>query len=618
MAYPLPNKRPPFRSPQQYNNPSPSPSCQQNNLPNAPHIYTFTPPHIYTFTHLHFYTFLLLLLLPLLLPAQTTAPDPELALYEKRLLQAADGQLLPYRILFPEGYERGRRYPLLLFLHAAGERGRDNEAQLAHGARLFLDRKTRKDYPAIVVFPQCAPDEYWTPLSPEGKNWNFPFNANPQPSLQRVVELLAELEKKEAIDNQRIYLMGISMGGFAAFELLARFPRRFAAAVSVAGGGNPLLAPLYGSNANLWIFHGAKDNVVPPAYSRQMNEALAQLGANVRYTEYPEEKHESWKAAFAEEGLLPWLFANRLFSKGRYKRALFSKVQKDTYPYSDKNGVVLELDVYRPQGDAFRNRAALLYVHGGGFSGGRRDEPVHVQFAEKLARMGFVVASMSYRLTMKGQSFGCTQPAANKIRTFQAAVQDIHEATRYLLDNHEKLGIDPDKLVLAGSSAGAEAAVHAVFWQDKDLPPGSPKLPGRFRYAGLISLAGAIVDTSLITPGRAVPTLLFHGTCDPLIPYASASHHFCQPGDPGFLLLHGPYSIARRLRNIGSPFFLATSCNGQHEWNSLPLSDYTDDILSFLNEDVLGGKFRQLHLRYAQEGKCEKGFDTVECTGVRP
>lgn len=609
MAYPLPKKRLPFRSPQQYNLPSPPPSCQQYNLPNAPHIYTFTL--------LHFYTFLFLLL-PLLLPAQTTAPDPELALYEKRLLQTTDGQLLPYRILFPEGYERGKRYPLVLFLHAAGERGRDNEAQLAHGARLFLGKKTRKDYPAIVVFPQCAPDEYWTPLSPEGKNWNFPFNATPQPSLQRVIELLAELEKKEAIDKQRIYLMGLSMGGFAAFELLARFPKRFAAAVSVAGGGNPLLAPLYGSNANLWIFHGARDNVVPPAYSRQMNEALALLGANVRYTEYPEEKHESWNAAFAEQGLLPWLFANRLFSKGRYKRALFSKVQKDTYPYSDKNGVVLELDVYRPQGDAARNRAALLYVHGGGFSGGRRDEPVHVQFAEKLARMGFVVASMSYRLTMKGQSFSCDQPAANKIKTFQAAVQDIREATNYLLDNRDKLGIDPDKLVLAGSSAGAEAAVHAVFWQDKDLPPGSPKLPGRFRYAGLISLAGAIVDTSLITAKRAVPALFFHGTCDPLVPYASAPHHFCQPGDPGFLPLHGPYSIAQRLRNIGRPFFLATSCNGQHEWNSLPLTDYTDDILSFLNEDVLGGKFRQLHLRYTQEGKCEKGFDTVECTGVRP
>ena len=564
---------------------------------------------------------LLFLLLPLLSPAQTTTdpnPGPNLALFEKRLFQASDGQLLPYRILFPEGYDRGRRYPLVLFLHAAGERGRDNEAQLRYGASLFLDKKNRKDFPAIVVFPQCAPDEFWTSIQPEGKSWNFPFTANPQPSLQRVIELLELLGKKEALDPQRTYLIGISMGGFAVFDLLARFPKRFAAAIPVAGGGNPLLAPLYSANANLWIFHGAKDENVPPALSRQMNDALLQLGANVRYTEYPEVKHESWNAAFAEQGLLPWAFSQRLFSKGRYKRPLFSKVQRDTYVYSEKNGVKLELDVYRPQGDALKNRVALLYVHGGSFSGGRRDEPHQVQFAEKLARMGFVVTCMSYRLTMKGQSFSCEQPAANKIKTFQFAVQDIHEATNYLLDHHEKLGINPEKLVLAGSSAGAEAAVHAVYWQHNDLPPDSPRLPGRFRYAGLISLAGAIVDTSLITPKRAVPTLLFHGTCDPLIPYATASHHFCQETDPGYLPLFGGYLIAERLRHIGMPFYLATACFGQHEWNGLPLSDYTDDIISFLNEDVINEKFRQLHLLYGQEGNCEKGFDAVECLKASP
>ncbi|MCB0595920.1 MAG: alpha/beta hydrolase fold domain-containing protein [Lewinellaceae bacterium] len=592
-------------------------------LPSIPNNITRPSPHkannlqpVYTFTPLHFYT-LLFLLLPFLSPAQTT-PNPELALFEKRLFQSSDGQLLPYRILLPEGYSRGKRYPLLLFLHGAGERGRDNEAQLAHGASLFLDKKNRRDFPAIVVFPQCAPDEFWTPITREGKSWNFPFTATPQPSLQRVIELLEELEKKEAIDKQQIYLMGLSMGGFAVFDLLARFPKRFAAAVPIAGGGNPLLAPLYSSAANLWIFHGAKDDVVPVALSRQMNEALVKLDANVRYTEYPEAKHESWNNAFAEEGLLKWIFSNRLFAKGRYKRALFSKVQKDTYPYSNKNGAALELDVYRPQGDAAKNRAALLYVHGGGFAGGRRDEPFHVQFSEKLARMGFVVVSMSYRLTMKGQSFSCDQPTANKIKTFQAAVQDIREATNYLLDHQEKLGIDPGKLVLAGSSAGAEAILHAAYWQDKDLPPDSPRLPGKFRYGGLISLAGAIVDTNLITAKRAVPSLFFHGTCDPLVPYGAAPHHFCQETDPGYLPLFGPSAIVERLRNLGMPFFLATACNGQHEWNSLPMSDFIDEILNFLNEDVINGRFRQLHLRYTQEGKCEKGFDVLECETIKP
>lgn len=553
--------------------------------------------------------FLMLLLLPVL---HVDAQDN--SLFEKRQFQSADGSMLPYRILYPENYSRSKRYPLIVFFHAAGERGADNEAQLAYGASLFLDPAARRNFPAIVVFPQCAAEEYWTELIPEGKSWRAPFNSTPMPSMQRTIALLDRLQQGEAIDPQRIYLLGISMGGFAIFDLLARFPNRFAGAVSMAGGGEPLLAPLYAPHTALWLFHGAKDNVVPPALSRNVYEALLRQGAKVRYSEYPDVRHESWKNALAEPGLLNWLFSARLGGDKRYQSTCFGQVQKDTYTYVSKEGASLALDLYQPAGDKARSRMTVLYVHGGGFSGGRRDEPAQAAFAERLARMGYVVASMSYRLTMRGQSFGCSQPAANKIKTFQAAVEDIRDATNYLLNNAARLGIDPARLVLAGSSAGAEAALHAAYWRDRDLLPASPKLPTDFKYAGLISMAGAIVDTNLISRRRAIPTLLFHGPCDPLIPYAAASHHYCQETEPGYLPLHGGYNIAQRLRNIGMSYYLVTACYGQHEWNSLPLTEHVEDITDFLYRDVFLGGFRQVHQRYAQTpSDCRLGMNPIEC-----
>jgi predicted peptidase len=555
---------------------------------------------------------LVLSLLLLLSLSGLSAQD--LALFEKRQFQAADGGVLPYRILYPENYNRNRRYPLVLFLHAAGERGTDNEAQLAHGASFFLDPAVRQSLPAIVVFPQCAPEEFWAELIPEGKSWRFPFNATPTPSMQRTIALLDRLQQSESIDPQRLYLMGISMGGFGVFDLLARFPQRFAAAASMAGGGEPLLAPLYAPSTSVWLFHGARDNVVPPVLSRNLHSALLRQDAKVRFTEYPDARHESWKNAFAEPGLANWLAAARLGGDKRYQAPSFAQVQKETFTYANKDGTTLALDLYQPTGDRARNRMTILYVHGGGFSGGRRDEAPQVAFAERLARMGYVVASMSYRLTMRGQSFGCSQPAPNKIRTFQAAVEDIRDATKYLLNNAARFGIDPERLVLAGSSAGAEAAIHAVYWRDRDLLPASPKLPAEFRYAGLISMAGAIVDTTLISRRRAVPTLLFHGPCDPLIPYELASHHYCQETDPGYLPLHGSFNIAQRLRHIGMPYYLITACYGQHEWNSLPLTRHVDVITDFLYRDVFLGNFRQVHQRYAQAPTdCRLGRNPLEC-----
>ncbi len=235
--------------------------------------------------------------------------------YEKRVFADGNGNTLNYRILFPKNYEAGKQYPLLLFLHGAGERGSDNKKQLTHGGKLFLNANNRVLYPAIVVFPQCPAEDYWAHMEEkprDGKRWReFPNVEEPGTALGLTMQLLEKLIATRQVDTNRIYLMGLSMGGMGTFEILSRMPETFAAAVPICGGGNLELAERYASNTSLWIFHGAKDDVVPPEHSQEMYEKLQVLGADVRYTEFPDANHNSWDPTFAQPGLLEWLFSQR-------------------------------------------------------------------------------------------------------------------------------------------------------------------------------------------------------------------------------------------------------------------------------------------------------------------
>lgn len=218
---------------------------------------------------------------------------------------------LPYRILWPEGYNREDRqtYPLVLFLHGAGERGNDNKKQLIHGSSLFIEPENRERFPAIVVMPQCAGQDYWAQMTKtEDGDREFDFRETPNASLAAVMELLDKLMIEEAVDPDRVYLMGLSMGGMGTFELLARRPHTFAAAIPICGGTNPALLPIYAGKVPLWIFHGEADHVVEVENSRRVVRQLEALGVTVHYTEYPGVNHNSWDPAFAEPNLLPWLF----------------------------------------------------------------------------------------------------------------------------------------------------------------------------------------------------------------------------------------------------------------------------------------------------------------------
>lgn len=528
----------------------------------------------------------------------------------------AKGDTLPYRILYPKDYDKNKSYPLVLFLHGSGERGRDNELQLVHGSSLFLAEKNREAFPAFVVFPQCPREGYWSDVEGSEEDRYFPFREKPRLSMKLLLALLKRLEQDLNIDPGRRYVGGLSMGGFGTFELLARRPAYFAAAFPICGGGNPLLAPLYAPNTSLWIFHGAKDDIVLPENSQKVVDALQKLKADVRYTEYPEANHNSWDPAFAEPDLLPWLFSNRLYlPKGRYLTQVFTEVKNRTITYHRGETESLQLDLYQPVGDELRARPLILYVHGGGFAGGSRDELRYRQFALRMARRGFAVASMSYRLTMKGKSFSCDQAAKNKILTFKYAAEDIWRATNFIVSRAEQLGIDKNKIVLAGSSAGAEAVLHAAYWNAGDLRdlPERPSLPKDFRYGGVISMAGALLDTSLITKDNAIPTLLFHGTCDNLVPFGTAPHHYCDESDKGYLMLHGANSIAKRLHHLNASYWLVAQCGGAHEWNDRPLFDFVQPMSKAVLEMVMEGKKRQQTYMVKEQKECRlKGSAACE------
>ena len=279
------------------------------------------------------------------------------------------------------------------------------------------------------------------------------------------------------------------------------------------------------------------------------------------------------------------LFSAGLFAQERYSEVLFDEINKETYTYATKNGENLKLDIYLPVNDSDAERATIIYVHGGGFSSGQRDSEKIQQFCNQLAGYGYVVASISYRLTRKDKesAFGCNCPADEKLNTFIWALQDVQDASFFLIQNREQFGIDPQKIILSGSSAGAEAVLNAAY-----LPPMCYGLDsGPVSYAGVIGMAGAIPDTVVIYNESAIPSLLFHGTDDNLVPYASAPHHYCKQGDPGYLILNGSYTIAEKLKNLNVPYWLHTTCGGAHELAEKPMTAYFDVITEFCYKFVI-------------------------------
>jgi predicted peptidase len=241
----------------------------------------------------------------------------DLSQYEKKEF-IRDHHTLPYRILYPLHYDRQIRYPLVVFLHGQNEIGSDNASQLVHGGALFLQDSIRANYPAIVLFPQCTEGNSWAYMEyrvdeATKKMSTFLFNFREEPSIpiRLLKDLMDSLVRSKVIDKKRIYVGGLSMGGFGTYDLLTRYADLFAAAFPICAGGDIKLAEVYARSTPLWIFHGAADSVVSVEYARTAVRVLHALGVQPRYTEYPGVGHDSWDRALAERELVPWLFSQK-------------------------------------------------------------------------------------------------------------------------------------------------------------------------------------------------------------------------------------------------------------------------------------------------------------------
>ncbi len=200
-----------------------------------------------------------------------------------------------YLLFLPETYgQEQKSWPMILFLHGAGERGSDIEKVKVHGPPKIV--QTRKDFPFIVVSPQCPEGDWWTTKT------------------EVLINLLDDIVARYDVDTERIYLTGLSMGGYGSWALASEYPNRFAAVVPICGGGNRIMSLML-KDVPIWAFHGAKDSVVPVEESKEIVEAINARGGNAKLTIYPEANHDSWTETYNNQELYDWLLEHRLASR---------------------------------------------------------------------------------------------------------------------------------------------------------------------------------------------------------------------------------------------------------------------------------------------------------------
>jgi len=219
------------------------------------------------------------------------------------------GDTLYYRMLYPDA-NRQRKYPLVIFLHGSGERGNDNDAQLKWGVANFATDRNMLEHPALVIAPQCPEHQTWSSERRDKDSRNITLNAEPSTPMRLLIGLIRQLETTMPVDTDRIYITGLSMGGYGTYDALERYPSLFAAAVPVCGAGDTSRAASI-AHIPMWIYLGAEDPAVNPLYGMAMFEALTRAGAHPGFTQYPEVGHFSWLGAYSDPLMMEWLFRQR-------------------------------------------------------------------------------------------------------------------------------------------------------------------------------------------------------------------------------------------------------------------------------------------------------------------
>ncbi len=234
---------------------------------------------------------------------------PDSALFEKHR-HVDNRDTLPYLLYQSvKASKSAEAPPLLIFLHGAGERGNDNYQQLRHCVGRFLHDTVSGQYPFLLLLPQCPENNRWV-----NTDWTLlSHRMEPEPTaqLRGVMAVVDSLKACRAVDPDRIYICGISMGGFGVWDALQRYPGTFAAAIAICGGGDPAYASRI-KDTPLYIFHGDKDKLVKPVRSRQMYLALKKINSKeLHYIHYARLGHLCWNQALATPGIFKWLFSKR-------------------------------------------------------------------------------------------------------------------------------------------------------------------------------------------------------------------------------------------------------------------------------------------------------------------
>ena len=248
----------------------------------------------------------------LLLLTQPSAPDDVLAAYEPGhttiMVEGAEATF-PYRLHRPTTASADNPLPLVIFLHGRSETGNDNQMQLRRFPKQMLTEPHLMRHQAFVLAPQCTGGG-WSPRARRGQD---PVDPNvPTPSMQALIKKIRELAQDPSVDRSRIYLTGLSMGGFGSWDLAARHPEWFAAVVPICGGGRTATAEtLAESDLPIWNFHGDKDSVVDIKYSRNLVNAIRDAGGQAGHTELRGVGHNAWDIAYGPQGGMAWMFAQQ-------------------------------------------------------------------------------------------------------------------------------------------------------------------------------------------------------------------------------------------------------------------------------------------------------------------
>lgn len=279
-----------------------------------------------------------------------------------------------------------------------------------------------------------------------------------------------------------------------------------------------------------------------------------------------------------------------IISQNRYIDSVFEKVLVKSFNYSVRYNDTLKLDIYEPEKDTQQQRPLFVIVHGGAFNSGERNDKSLINLAENIAKKGYVVASIDYRLLNKNKSFSCNLPINEALKIYQNAAEDLLNALLYLVTYKNDFKIDGSKIILFGLSAGAETALNVVY--NRELLIKNVEKYRSIKPSAFISISGGILNADLITKENAIPGVLYHGTDDKIVPYKKGAHHSCNSIDKGFLIIDGSKNIVDKLETFNTSFLFYSYLNRGHDIFNLPSEDFYQAFI-FIKKVVIENKFFQ-------------------------